>query len=43
MVTDKLASYPAAEQELMPGVEHRWHKSLSNRAENSHQPTRRRE
>ena len=43
MVTDKLASYPAAKQELMPGVEHRRHKGLSNRAENSHQPTRRRE
>ena len=41
MVTDKLASYPAAKQELMPGVEHRRHKGLNNRAENSHQPTRR--
>jgi GNAT superfamily N-acetyltransferase len=27
----------------MPGVEHRPHKGLNNRAENSHQPTRRRE
>ena len=27
----------------MPGVEHRRHKGLNNRAENSHQPTRRRE
>ena len=26
MVTDKLASYPAATKELMPGVEHRRHK-----------------
>jgi putative transposase len=43
MVTDKLASYPPAKQELMPGVEHRRHKGLNNRAENSHQPTRRRE
>jgi putative transposase len=43
MVTDKLASYGAAKQELMPGVEHRRHKGLNNRAENSHQPTRRRE
>jgi putative transposase len=25
----------------MPGVEHRQHKGLNNRAENSHQPTRR--
>ena len=43
MVTDKLGSYGAAKRELMPGVEHRRHKGLSNRAENSHQPTRRRE
>ena len=43
MVTDKLASYGAAKKELMPGVEHRQHKGLNNRAENSHQPTRRRE
>ena len=43
MITDKLASYPAAKQELIPGVEHRRHKGLNNRAENSHQPTRRRE
>src|ERR671914_139769 len=43
MITDKLASYGAAKRELMPGVEHRQHKGLNNRAENSHQPTRRRE
>jgi putative transposase len=43
LVTDKLASYPAAKQELLPGVEHRRHRGLNNRAENSHQPTRRRE
>src|SRR5919107_2215627 len=43
MVTDKLASYPAAKKELIPGVEHRRHQGLNNRAENSHQPTRRRE
>ena len=43
MVTDKLPSYGAAKRELMPGVEHRKHKGLNNRAENSHQPTRRRE
>jgi putative transposase len=43
MITDKLASYGAAKRELMPGVEHRQHKYLNNRAENSHQPTRRRE
>jgi putative transposase len=43
MITDKLASYSAAKKDLMPGVEHRRHKGLNNRAENSHQPTRRRE
>ena len=43
MITDKLASYAAAKRVVMPGVEHRQHKSLNNRAENSHQPTRRRE
>ena len=43
MVTDKLASYGAAKEDLVPGVEHRRHKGLNNRAENSHQPTRRRE
>src|ERR671911_1685023 len=43
MITDKLASYPAAKREVMPGIEHRRHKGLNNRAENSHQPTRRRE
>jgi putative transposase len=41
MITDKLASYGAARREIMPGVEHRQHKGLNNRAENSHQPTRR--
>jgi len=43
MITDKLASYNAAKREIMPTVEHRQHKGLNNRAENSHQPTRRRE
>ena len=43
MITDKLASYGAAKKEIMPGVEHRQPKGLNNRAENSHQPTRRRE
>ena len=43
MITDKLASYSAAKSEVMPSVEHRRHKGLNNRAENSHQPTRRRE
>src|SRR3954454_9038314 len=43
MITDKLASYGAAKRAVMPGVEHRQHKGLNNRAENSHQPPRRRE
>src|SRR6476620_9210629 len=43
LITDKLASYGAAKKEIAPGVEHRQHKGLNNRAENSHQPTRRRE
>jgi putative transposase len=43
LITDKLASYGAAKGEVMPSVEHRKHKGLNNRAENSHQPTRRRE
>jgi len=43
MITDKLASYGAAKREVMPGIEHRHQKGLNNRAENSHQPTRRRE
>ena len=43
MITDKLASYAAAKRTVMPSVEHRQHKGLNNRAENSHQPTRRRE
>jgi putative transposase len=43
MITDKLGSYAAAKKVVMTGVEHRQHKGLNNRAENSHQPTRRRE
>ena len=43
LITDKLKSYAAAKRAIMPGVEHRQHKGLNNRAENSHQPTRRRE
>jgi putative transposase len=43
VVTDKLRSYGAAHREVMPSVEHHSHKSLNNRAENSHQPTRQRE
>jgi putative transposase len=43
MVTDKLRSYSAAKSQLMPRVEHRSHKGLNNRAENSHLVVRRRE
>jgi putative transposase len=43
IVTDKLRSYRAALADLLPQVEHRQHKGLNNRAENSHQPTLRRE
>jgi putative transposase len=43
MITDKLGSYAAAQRQVMPEVEHRSHKGLNNRAENSHLPFRRRE
>ena len=43
IVTDKLKSYGAAKREILPHVEHRQSKYLNNRAEVSHQPTRRRE
>jgi putative transposase len=43
MITDKLRSYGAARAKMGLRVDHRQHKGLNNRAENSHQPTRRRE
>ena len=43
IVTDKLRSYSAARRQIMPTVEHRSHKGLNNRAENSHLPLRKRE
>jgi putative transposase len=43
IITDKLKSYAAAKREILPGVEHRQHKRLNNRAENSPQSTRLRE
>jgi putative transposase len=43
VITDKLASYPPAIRRVLPTAEHRRHKGLNNRAENSHQPTRQRE
>jgi putative transposase len=36
IITDKLKSYAAAKRGILPGVEHRQHKGLNNRAENSH-------
>jgi len=43
MVTEKLASYVRAVKRVLPTTEHRRHKRLNNRAENSHLPVRKRE
>ena len=43
MITDKLGSYGAARRDMGMKFEHRQHKGLNNRAENSHLSTRRRE
>jgi putative transposase len=43
IITDQLKSYEAALREILPRVEHRQHRYLHDRAENSHQPTRQRE
>ena len=43
IITDKLQSHGAAKKEILPGVDHRQHKRLNNRVENSHQPTRQQE
>src|SRR5207302_10451192 len=43
VITDKLASYVPAIRVVLPNAEHRRHKRLNNRAENSHLPTRKRE
>ncbi len=43
IITDRLRSYRTAHRQVTPSVEHRSHKGLDNRAENSHQPARRRE
>jgi len=37
------STYAAAQRQVIPEVEHRSHKGLNNRAENSHLPFRRRE
>jgi putative transposase len=43
IITDKFGSYGAARRKVLPKVEHRQHKGLNNRAENSHVPIRKRE
>jgi putative transposase len=43
VVTDKLRSYSKPVQALAPDTDHRAHKGLNNRIENSHRPTRKRE
>ena len=43
IITDKLRSTAAAKNDMGLSVERRWRKGINNRAENSHQPTRRRE
>jgi putative transposase len=43
LITIQLNSDEAAKRGLMPTAEHRQHRYLHNRAENSHQPTRQRE
>jgi putative transposase len=43
IITDKLRSCAAAKHVVTPGVAHRQHRYLKNRAENSHHPTRERE
>jgi putative transposase len=43
IVTDKLASYVPAIRRALPNADHRRHKRLNNRAENSHRPVRKRE
>jgi putative transposase len=43
VITDTLASYTPAIRRTLPNSEHRRHKRLNSRAENSHLPTRKRE
>jgi putative transposase len=43
ITTDKLASYVPAIKRVLTSTEHRRHKRLNNRAENSHRPVRKRE
>src|SRR5438093_8525897 len=43
VMTDKRKSYGATKRERLPGVEHRQNRSLNNRCEHAHRPTRQRE
>jgi putative transposase len=43
IMTDKWRSDREAKRQILPSVEHRQHRYLNNRAENSYQPTRQRE
>jgi len=43
VVTDRLASYAPAIRTVLPEAAHSTRRYANNRAENSHQPTRRRE
>lgn len=43
LVIDKFKNYGKAKRILMPKTEHRCHKRLNNRCENSHQATREKE
>lgn len=43
MATDKLGSYAVAQRKTLLDLEHRSHKDLNNRAENSHVPLRKRQ
>src|SRR5215469_13787362 len=43
LVTDGLRSYSVAQRAILPDARHRTSRDLNNRAENSHQPTRRSE
>ena len=36
IITDQLKSYGSAKREMLSGVEHRQHRYVNNRAENSH-------
>jgi len=40
IITDKLKSFGTTKRELLQGVEPRQSRSLNNRCENSHRPTR---